>query len=230
MRMRFCDDWLLLPQRFALHVPSATAVLADVHLGYSAARQRLGDAIPSRSVAEEMQPLMDAARAHTIEKVVIAGDLFERGYDADIHQQLLDVLARHSIRFIGLVPGNHDRGLDKVAQMPIFADGYDLAGWQILHGDQASTHAKTVSGHWHPALRRHGRKFPCFLMRGTHLVLPAFSLDAAGVDVTSDRRWRDWKCCIIDGSVVRGPSPVVSSHANGNATDHGPRTTDSSHQ
>ena len=53
--MRLFDEWQLLPQRFAVHEPSATAVLADVHLGYTAARQRLGDAIPWRTVVEEMQ-------------------------------------------------------------------------------------------------------------------------------------------------------------------------------
>src|SRR5438105_11261237 len=99
--MRWSEDWLLLPERIALHEPSATAVLADVHLGYSAARQRLGDAIPSRSVADEMRPLLDAARLHAITQVIVAGDLFERGYDADIQQQLLDVFARHNIRFVG---------------------------------------------------------------------------------------------------------------------------------
>ena len=74
--MRILEDWLLLPQRVAVHEPSATAVLADVHLGYSAARQRLGDSIPWRSVEEEMQPLVSAALTHDICAVVVAGDLF----------------------------------------------------------------------------------------------------------------------------------------------------------
>jgi metallophosphoesterase superfamily enzyme len=200
--MRIFEDWQLLPQRFAVHEPSATAVLADVHLGYSAARQRLGDAIPWRSVAQEMQPLAIAAATHDIRAVVVAGDLFERGFDAAIFQQWLDELERLKIHFAGLVPGNHDRGIDQTS-LPHFADGYDLAGWHIRHGDQPSEDEKAVTGHWHPAVRWKRRKVPCFLARGQHLILPAFSLDAAGVDVRSDARWQNWNCYAVCGASIK---------------------------
>jgi uncharacterized protein len=199
--MRVLDDWLLLPERFALHVPSATAVLADVHLGYSAARQRLGDAIPWRSVADELQPLVAAAAVHDIRAVVVAGDLFERGFDETIWQQWLDTLDRLHICFAGLAPGNHDRGTDLLAQA--CPDGYNLDGWHIEHGDQASVHEMSISGHWHPALRWRRRKVPCFLTHGQHLILPAFSLDAAGADVDADLRWRGWRRYAVIGQRVR---------------------------
>ena len=200
---RLFEQWLLLPERIALHEPSAMAVLADVHLGYSAARQRLGDAIPWRSVAEELQPLVAAARKHDIRALIVAGDLFERGYDAAMAQEFLDVLNRRRIRFLGLVPGNHDRGIDQASlQIPLFRDGFDLAGWKIVHGDQPVADVPTVMGHWHPAVRLKRRKLPCFLARGQQLILPAFSLDAAGVDVRSDPRWGDWQCYAICGSSV----------------------------
>jgi len=199
--IRWHDEWLLLPQRFALHEPTATAVLADAHLGYSAARQRLGDAVPSRSIREEMQPLLDAAAKHTIRTVVAAGDLFERGFDAGLAKQLLELLMQHNLRFDALVPGNHDRGFDKVSvSMPIYPDGYDLAAWRIVHGDRPLEHPMSVSGHWHPALRQGRVKSPCFLTRDSHLILPAFSLDAAGVDIARDKRWRDWTHNVIDRS------------------------------
>jgi metallophosphoesterase superfamily enzyme len=210
--MRILDDWLLLPQRFAVHEPSATAVLADVHLGYSAARQRLGDAIPWRSVEEEMEPLVIAAGTHDIRAVIVAGDLFERGFDAALCRQWLDVLHRLKIRFAGLVPGNHDFGFHTNgtrsvpatrAPLPLFPNGYDLAGWRIRHGDKPSEDEKAVTGHWHPALRRKGRKVPCFLTRGQHLILPAFSLDAAGVDVHSETRWRGWDCYALCGTQIK---------------------------
>jgi metallophosphoesterase superfamily enzyme len=197
------DDWRLLPQRIAVHVPTGTAVLADVHLGYSAARQRLGDAIPWRTVAEEMQPLAEAGKANDIRAVLVAGDLFERGFDAAMHQQFLDLLGRLHIPFLGLVPGNHDRGIDKaILPLPTFPDGYDLAGWHILHGDQPIEHSRAVLGHWHPAIRQHRRKLPCFLTRDHQLILPAFSLDAAGVDVSKDSRWSDWDRYAVKGDMV----------------------------
>src|SRR5438067_991701 len=36
------DDWLLTPQRVAVHRPSGSAVVADLHLGYGQARRRGG--------------------------------------------------------------------------------------------------------------------------------------------------------------------------------------------
>jgi len=190
---RVLDEWILLPQRFAIHEPSATAVLADLHLGYGAARQRQGDAIPARSVREELQPLVDAARVQEVRSLIVAGDLFERGYDAAIAKEFLDVLRELRIQFIGLVPGNHDRGVAQIDDMPIFADGHEWCGWRIIHGDQACGGEKIVMGHWHPALRWRGRKTPCFLTRGTALVLPAFSHDAAGAEVEKDARWDGWQ-------------------------------------
>lgn len=196
------EQWRLLPQRFAVHEPTATAVVADLHLGYTAARQQLGDAIPWRSVVEEMQPFIDVTQSHKIRALIVAGDLFEHGFEASLYQQFLDVLARLDIRLLGVIPGNHDGGIDKAAGLPLFADGYDLAGWRIVHGDQAITNAPAVMGHWHPAIRVQGRKLPCFLAKGRQLVLPAFSLDAAGADVRADSRWKDWDCYAFDENDV----------------------------
>jgi len=201
--MRLFDDWLLLPQRFALHEPSATAVLADIHLGYSAARQRLGDAVPWRTVADETQPLADAAKMYDLRALIVAGDLFERGFDAALYQDFRAVLDRLHIRFLGLTPGNHDRNLDPApADLRLFAEGYDLAGWHIVHGDQPVEPARAVMGHWHPAARWNRRKVPCFLAHGQHLILPAFSLDAAGVDVRAESRWHEWDCYAVSGNRV----------------------------
>jgi metallophosphoesterase superfamily enzyme len=203
--MRFHNEWLLLPQRVALHVPSAIAVLADLHLGYSAARQHQGDAVPARTVCEEMQPFLKAAAIHDIRQVVIAGDLFERGHDGYIERDFLDLLKQHKLGIIGLVPGNHDRGLQHAkTELPILVDGYDLVGWRIIHGDghQPGPAGNVVMGHWHPAIRWNRRKVPCFLMRGRQLILPAFSMDAAGVDVRADSRWLDWDCAAIVGDRV----------------------------
>ena len=68
-------------------------------------------------------------------------------------------------------------------------------------------------GHWHPAVRWKRRKIPCFMANGSHLVLPAFSLDAAGVDVRTDARWSDWTCYAIDGGKVES--------VGGRGGDHG---------
>ncbi len=196
------DVWRLLPQRCALHVPTATVVFADVHLGYSAARQHLGDAIPYRSVREEMQPLFDAVRSYDIRAAIVAGDLFEKGFDFLLYQQFVAVLQDLGVILQGVVPGNHDRGIEGFPQAKVFPAGYNLEGWHIVHGDQPIESPQAVSGHWHPALRWRGRKAPCFLVKKSHLILPAFSQDSAGVDVDRDARWHEYERFAIVGTEV----------------------------
>jgi hypothetical protein len=43
---------------------------------------------------------------------------------------------------------------------------------------------------------------PCYLVGAARLVLPAFSADAAGVNVLRARRWRPYRCCVIAGDCV----------------------------
>jgi metallophosphoesterase superfamily enzyme len=52
--VRVLDDWLLTPERAALHVPTATAVIADLHLGYAQARQQCGDAVPTADLDQQL--------------------------------------------------------------------------------------------------------------------------------------------------------------------------------
>src|SRR5262249_34562148 len=44
LMMRIHRDWLLTPERAAVHLPTATAIVADLHLGYNHARRRTGEA------------------------------------------------------------------------------------------------------------------------------------------------------------------------------------------
>ena len=77
--MRVLDDWLLTPARAAIHVPTATAVVADLHLGYDRIRRRSGDAVPVRRVADELAALGAELGKQKVSRLVIAGDLFEDG-------------------------------------------------------------------------------------------------------------------------------------------------------
>ena len=51
------DEWLLTPARVAVHRPTATAVLADLHLGYNDARRRDGEAVPPADLTLILAPL-----------------------------------------------------------------------------------------------------------------------------------------------------------------------------
>jgi metallophosphoesterase superfamily enzyme len=195
-------DWLLTPQRAAIHLPTGTAVLADLHLGYSAARRQAGEAVPDSGPDESLAPLRLLLKCHPVRRLVVAGDLFERAYDAGLAKQLRLVLEVTGVEFLGLVPGNHDRGLSIDGPLPVLDEGLRLSDWQVLHGDGELPDGPVVCGHFHPCLRWGRVAAPCFLVADQRIVLPAFSRDAAGVNVLGDGRWGNYRCLVPVGDEV----------------------------
>src|SRR5215204_5696374 len=110
--MRVLSDWRLTPWRLAVHVASATAVVADLHLGYDRVRRRNGEAVPLRPLRDELRPLAEGLRQEHVNRLLVAGDLFEdaRVEREDMIEALLAWLADHEIVLVAVVPGNHDRG------------------------------------------------------------------------------------------------------------------------
>ena len=201
--MMLPPEWLLTPERAAVHRPTCTAVIADLHLGYDEARRRRGEAVPVRSPDEIFQPLRALAECERIERLVIAGDLLEDGRCTEAIDPLLHWLEEAGIVLAGVVPGNHDRGLASLSnRLPLCPGGVELGGWRIVHGDGATDAGRVVQGHVHPWLRWHGIAAPCYLVRAGHLVLPAFSAEASGVNVLTDPRWQDYRCQVIAGERV----------------------------
>jgi putative SbcD/Mre11-related phosphoesterase len=204
MAMLVLDEWLLTAHRIAIHLPTATAVAADLHLGYGRVRRRGGESVPTPSIAQEMAPVCLALRDHRVSKLVIAGDLFEDGrYQLDeMAEELLGWLTANAIELTGIVPGNHDKGLAK-SVLPVREEGVLLGRWLVVHGHSARPQGALVQGHEHPWMRwRSGVEGPCYLVGDSHLVLPACSADAAGGNVLRQRRWSGYRCCVIAGDSV----------------------------
>jgi putative SbcD/Mre11-related phosphoesterase len=195
-------DFLLSRARFAVHVPSGTAVVADLHLGYGRVRRRGGDAVPMPSIAEELEALAGGLREVGVGRVVVAGDLFEDGrYQRDeMETELLAWLAEQSVE-LAVVPGNHDRKLagSRLAVVQEFAIGE----WAVVHGDGELPAGPFVQGHEHPCLRVGAASAPCFLLGESRLVLPAYSANAAGGNVLGDGRWTGMRCvAIVEGRLL----------------------------
>ncbi|MBV9123606.1 MAG: phosphoesterase, partial [Planctomycetes bacterium] len=74
--------------------------------------------------------------------------------------------------------------------------------WRVLHGDRTTPPGSVVLGHFHPCLRWRGITAPCFLTGKDRLLLPAFSTDAAGVNVLHNPRWQRDRCQVIAGDEV----------------------------
>ena len=62
-----------------------------------------------------------------------------------------------------------------------------VAGWTIAHGHRPVAADRLISGHHHPVLRVSSHAAPCFLVGDGRIILPAFSDNAAGLDVASAR-------------------------------------------
>jgi hypothetical protein len=202
--MLVLDEWLLTAERAAIHRPTATAVIADLHLGYSEARRRSGEAVPLADPKAILATLDTLRRCHGVESLAIAGDLVENrcGFESAI--RFLDQAGRAGIRLAGVVPGNHDRGwIDSGLPLPLFPQGIELGRWLIVHGDQLPDRDWLVHGHLHPWLRRRTLDVPCYLIGDRRLILPAFSRDAAGVNVLAGKEWRGYRCAAV------GPERVI---------------------
>jgi metallophosphoesterase superfamily enzyme len=218
--MRVLCDWLLTAQRVAVHVPTRTAVVADLHLGYAEARRRRGDAVPNESLSQLLEPLLVVRQEHGARRLVIAGDLLEDGDCREALAEFLGWLDRSDMDLIAVVPGNHDVGLDAKFRLPLCPQGVDVGGWRIVHGESSLPDGRVVHGHDHPCLRwspksranrprfARGRLAPdtidgpCYLSGQERLILPAFSQEAAGVNILSVRRWRTLCCHIVAGHRV----------------------------
>jgi len=75
--VQVCTDWLLTPHRAAIHLPTATAVVADLHLGYGVARQGGGEAVPLAGLQETIADFESLFGEFNPKRLVIAGDLLE---------------------------------------------------------------------------------------------------------------------------------------------------------
>jgi metallophosphoesterase superfamily enzyme len=202
--MRVHKDWLLTPQRAALHLPTATAVLADLHLGYGPARCRRGEAVPDFGLNETISILGALRVQHLFRRVVIAGDFCEDGRLVAPASELIAWLNGAGIRLAAIIPGNHDRGLPGLSvEYPQYPEGFVLGGWRVVHGDGPLPGGKVVHGHVHPCLRW-GRRLtaPCFLVGPERIILPAFSADAAGGSVIGNPNWGALRCFVPAGDRV----------------------------
>jgi uncharacterized protein len=196
-------EWLLTPERAAIHLATATAVIADLHLGYSDARRGSGEAVPSMGLEDLLQPLGRTLTAHDVRRLVIAGDLFEKCYCDALAAELLCWLECANVALAAVIPGNHDRGLiNHGVRLPVFVDGIRLGGWHVAHGDGKLPQRRAICGHYHPCLRLGRIMSPCFLIGPRRVLLPAYSEDARGVNVLGVASWQRLRCGIPVGGDV----------------------------
>jgi putative SbcD/Mre11-related phosphoesterase len=197
-------DWQLVPEGGVVHRGERTAVIADVHLGYEWARGSAGDCIPAHSLAETVTKLDSLLSRGQINRLIVAGDLVESTRPcAESAAELARLVRWLKVRDVRLVllQGNHDRGLgsmmigsaghDRGAEL--FQTRLDVGGWTIAHGHLPISARRLITGHYHPVLRVASHPAPCFLVGERRIILPAFSNNVAGLDLSSGRLPPSWR-------------------------------------
>ena len=143
--------------------------------------------MPAHSLSEtriQIERMLDSIHPGIL-RLVVAGDLVEsprrcRRTEADV-EDLRAWLASRGVTLCTL-QGNHDprpRRVDAVAET------CEIAGWTIGHGHRPIVGTRTMSGHLHPMLRWGRVTSPCFLVSPERIILPAFSRNAAGWNVSA---------------------------------------------
>ena len=178
----------LLPEGAVFLSDCATLVVADVHLGKSAAFRAQGLPVPEGDTVRDLQRLLELARKCHAAHLVVAGDLFHAPSGIT---PLLEAALADFIRALGLpvtlVFGNHDVKLKQIPSQIHSVAGLDLGeSIRVIHDPaHASGGRMHLSGHWHPVVRipdgrRTSLRLPCFLYRNHTLVLPAFGSFTGG--------------------------------------------------
>jgi putative SbcD/Mre11-related phosphoesterase len=197
--MQVHTDWLLTPERAAIHLPTSTAVIADLHIGYNTIRCCNGEALPTFDLDEVIAVLESLMCHQGLQRLVIAGDLYEDDGTDLPAGELWEWLWMNEVELVGVVPGNHDRNiLNSTCDLPVCPNGILLGDWQVVHGDGPLPQGRVVQGHVHPCFRwDKDITAPCYLVAPNQIILPAFSEDAAGVNVLRGPTWRNYRCYVI---------------------------------
>ncbi len=183
----------LLPDAAAWHAPSRSLIVADVHLGKSAAFRAMGVPVPDGDDARDLARLAALAAREKAARLVIAGDLFHApsGVTPELESLLADFLAKLGIP-LALTTGNHDAKIRALPPGIAATPHLDLSdgGPRVIHDPaEAAADRFHIAGHIHPVVRiRDGRRtslrLPCFWRSGRVLVLPSFGGFTGGSIIT----------------------------------------------
>jgi DNA ligase-associated metallophosphoesterase len=178
----------LLTESAVFLTNSSTLIVADIHLGKSAAFRAQGLPVPEGDSDRDLARLLALAKKTAARQLVIAGDLFHAptGMTPELEVALTGFISRLGIP-VSLVLGNHDL---KIQQLPAGLVGVphlDLdPHLRVIHDPaHVSGDRLHIAGHWHPIVkipdgRRTSLRLPCFLFRNHTLVIPAFGSFTGG--------------------------------------------------
>jgi DNA ligase-associated metallophosphoesterase len=173
----------LLPHRAAFWHERKTLLISDLHLGKVETFASFGVPLPD-VMQHQLAALSAVINATACERVLILGDLLHApaGLTTPMMETVRDWRAKHACEF-AVVPGNHDRHLEKVADwwnMRVLGEVHREGPFAFTHEPRPIANALTWAGHIHPVYRMRSAsdtlKLWCFTIDETQgiAVLPAF--------------------------------------------------------
>lgn len=209
LRVEFADTaFELLPTPAAYWPAQNTLLVADAHLGKSAAFRASGLAVPE-PIADDLDRLDTLLRTTRAERLWFLGDLFHapEGQTTKIVAALQSWREVHAAVAMAVTRGNHDRRCDASLErcgIEIY-DELSVGGLRFVHDPtDADEQSYTVCGHIHPAVRLADKtgsfRLPCFWFGQTVAVLPAFG-SFTGTHVI-ERRPKDRVFAVAEDRVV----------------------------
>lgn len=189
---------VLLPSRAAWWPERSTLLAADLHLGKAETFRAVGSPLPPGTVSEPLERLDADLAATGAERVLILGDLLHA--PAGLTDDLVETVASWragSHATLELIPGNHDRRIDTVAdawRLTIRPTLVEEGGLLLVHDPEDAPlgdERPIWCGHIHPAVRLGSGlgKLPCFAVSDGLVILPAFSRFTGGKPI-GPSEWR----------------------------------------
>lgn len=187
MNISFFNQTLALLPDKAVLLPDGTLVVADLHLGKAIAFQAKGLAVPEGDSDADLRRLGKICEQAGATRLLINGDLFHSpaGLHPEMEHLLETWISALSIP-VQLVVGNHDRKFSRLPASLGPVGSIETAGFHIAHDPADVPPGRpAICAHWHPVARiadgkRTSLRLPCFLLRGSTLVLPSFGTFTGG--------------------------------------------------
>jgi DNA ligase-associated metallophosphoesterase len=208
MKAYLWNGLALLPERAVWREASRTLFVADVHIGKAAAFRMAGLPAPAGTTRENLARLDALIDRLAPRRLVVLGDLFhaKAAFRAATLAEFAQWRTRRAGLAVTLVVGNHDAraGAPPAGlQLDVVEEPHGLDGLECRHipRDNAAAGALALAGHLHPTTRLYGPgrdslRLPCFVLRPSQLVLPAFGEFTGGAPAESDA---ETALCIVAG-------------------------------
>ncbi len=171
-----------------------TCIISDLHLGIENVMVEKGFSVPRMQIPEIVDDIRRIVRTYSPKRIVIAGDL-KHEFSRNLPYEWEDVgilLEELSDLEVIVVRGNHDNFLPAILSKygVEMVDELEVHGWMVVHGHKECDGDRIIMGHEHPAVKIRYRgavyDYKCYIrVKGSIIVLPAFSPIVTGVDLLS---------------------------------------------